>query len=187
MPSGLARYLGPGAGTDLEQVLVVALRALVRRRHGRVLLGLDDDPARVADLGEPLGDAAEVETAVPRHREDAGDDRVEEAQVRSACAALARCRHSRSRAPREEPAPSCDAPSSCRADLERYRRILALSRRSMLADPERGESSETAPSPGSDARASGSDRDARTGEDETMDMLERVSRALDEEKGDGRT
>ena len=57
------------------------LRHLERVGLLRILLGLDHHPARVADLGEHLGERAEVDRAVARHGEHALDHALEERPV----------------------------------------------------------------------------------------------------------
>src|SRR5581483_2752062 len=56
-------------------------RIFVGRLLRRILLGLDPDPALIADIGEEPRHLVVVDEAVPRHREDAVEDRGEEALV----------------------------------------------------------------------------------------------------------
>jgi hypothetical protein len=50
---------------------VADARVFERRRLGRVLLRLDDEPALVADRRQLFRDGAKVDHAVARHRVDA--------------------------------------------------------------------------------------------------------------------
>src|SRR5262249_39909699 len=61
-----------GLGEALGQMVMPHLGVLERRRLRGVLLGLDDGPAAVADIGEQLGKRSEVDAAVAGHGEDAG-------------------------------------------------------------------------------------------------------------------
>src|SRR5882724_7004588 len=70
-----------GRGEELGQMIMAHLGVLERRRLDRVLLGLDDGPAAVADVGEQLRERREIDPAVARYGEDAGQHGVEEAPV----------------------------------------------------------------------------------------------------------
>src|SRR3954452_4231653 len=78
-----------GSGRDLEadplghspQVSVALLGVGQGVGLRRVLLGLDDQPARVAGLGHRRQRRLEVDAAVARHRVDTFHDRIEEAEL----------------------------------------------------------------------------------------------------------
>src|SRR3954447_22909050 len=63
------------------QVPAALHRVLEGVRLGRVLLGLDDQPAAVVGPAERLEDRYEVDDAVTRHREHARLDRVREREA----------------------------------------------------------------------------------------------------------
>src|SRR5262245_17981936 len=66
-----------GLGEDPGQMVVPLLGIFERRRLGRILLGLDDGPAAVADIRQDLCEGAEVDAAVARYREHTGQHGIE--------------------------------------------------------------------------------------------------------------
>src|SRR5882672_5694414 len=68
-------------GEELGQMIVPHLGILERRRLHRVLLGLDDGPAAVADAREQLGERREIDSAVAWHGKDTGQHRIEKAPI----------------------------------------------------------------------------------------------------------
>src|SRR5262245_39469748 len=77
----LLRDRDASLGEDLGQMTVSHLGVLERRRLGRILLGLDHGPAVVADVRQQLGEGREVDAAIARHGEHAGQHGIEEAPV----------------------------------------------------------------------------------------------------------